>query len=248
MVFPTWRAPPTNTICSRDQDSYTVVTAAVEQLSGLLRSRLETCTMAGIGGRTSMVPGRERYWDDLRQQDPHEVCRRALVSCSEESSFSLYFLNREYCIYPTEERVVLVAGGQETEAADLSLLFLMYLLRAQDMPLSGTWTTEKGLPGGALFFQGPHTMPAGRLIHAFGEDVDRFVRKGKALGARKAEFGDAALELQPLPRIPMVCVLWRADEEFPARASFLFDSTAASQLPLDVILDLTHRAVERLTE
>ena len=65
---------------------------------------------------------------------------------------------------------------------------------------------------------------------------------------RHEHLGDAALELQPLPRVPMVCVLWQADEEFPGRASFLFDSTAASQLPLDVILDLTHRTVDRLTD
>ncbi len=45
--------------------------------------------------------------------------------------------------------------------------------------------------------------------------------RGKLLGT-----GDAAAELSYFPYIPITCILWRGDEEFPAEASVLFDETA----------------------
>jgi hypothetical protein len=46
----------------------------------------------------------------------------------------------------------------------------------------------------------------------------------------------------------MTVILWRADEEFPARTSILFDETAADQLPLDALWMAAHLAVKALTE
>ncbi len=72
---------------------------------------------------------------------------------------------------------------------------------------------------------------------------------GTALGGTKVEeYGDIALEFMALPRIPVVCVLWAEDEEFPARVSFLFDPSIESFLPLDVILALVRSVVKRLLE
>jgi hypothetical protein len=52
------------------------------------------------------------------------------------------------------------------------------------------------------------------------------------------EYGDASLRLQPLPRVPLVCILWVQDEEFPAGVSYLFDPTADSHLRLDAVLGM----------
>ena len=52
------------------------------------------------------------------------------------------------------------------------------------------------------------------------------------------DFGDASLRLQPLPRVPLVCILWEEDDEFPARVSYLFEATTDAQLPVDVILGM----------
>ena len=54
------------------------------------------------------------------------------------------------------------------------------------------------------------------------------------------DFGDASFAFEPLPRIPLACVLFAADEEFPARVTFLFDSTIEFQLPMEIILALGH--------
>jgi hypothetical protein len=38
--------------------------------------------------------------------------------------------------------------------------------------------------------------------------------------------GDAAVELSYFPFVPITCILWKGDEEFPAEAAVLFDETA----------------------
>ena len=46
----------------------------------------------------------------------------------------------------------------------------------------------------------------------------------------------------------MLAQLWERDEEFPARASFLFDSTAGDHLMVDAILALSAIVAKRLVE
>jgi hypothetical protein len=48
------------------------------------------------------------------------------------------------------------------------------------------------------------------------------------------------------PRVPLTIVIWRRDEEFAARASILFDQTAAAQLPLDALLAAVNLTVDAL--
>jgi len=53
----------------------------------------------------------------------------------------------------------------------------------------------------------------------------------------------AAVRLFPLPRVPLTATLWLADEEFPAHAGLLFDSTSGLQLPTDILWSLARLSV-----
>ena len=66
------------------------------------------------------------------------------------------------------------------------------------------------------------------------------------LGGKPLDFGDLSLEFSVLPRVPLACVLWVEDEEFPARVSFLFDSSIETHLELDVIFALVSSVVRKL--
>nr|NIP92808.1 DUF3786 domain-containing protein [Akkermansiaceae bacterium] len=59
--------------------------------------------------------------------------------------------------------------------------------------------------------------------------------RGLDLGGWALSFGDASVELLPLPRIPVSLILWKGDDEFPSRADLLFDSSCEMHLPLDII-------------
>ena len=188
--------------------------------------------------------GRERYWAELRAMDPQEVCRRAQID-HQNGCYRVRLLNETGIVNPEVEKVF--AEGDMDREVDFSLLALLYLLRARDIPLEGKWISEKGLRGGELFFRGPHALPSEGLADRFGGDALGFLEAAAKIGGRSVNFGDAAAEFTVLPRIPLVCVLWLQDDEFPAQINYLFDASTSDQLPLDVILDMVNKVSNRLT-
>lgn len=89
-------------------------------------------------------------------------------------------------------------------------------------------------------------MPTEKLRAAFEGEPELLIKAGEALKASQRDFGDAAIEVLVLPRVPVTFVVWAADEEFGGRASILFDETADRQLALDAILAAVELTVKAL--
>jgi hypothetical protein len=191
--------------------------------------------------------GRARLWQALAALEPAAVGRRTLAE-AEPGGYSLGFLGRRYRVEPESRRI----GGPQADPLlqdeEFELLLLAYLIQAADIPAEGTWISEKDLPGGSLFFRGPHALPLQPLLTRFGGDLAGFRSAAEALAGSPLPYGDAAYSFSALPRISAGCLLWVGDEEFPARAGLLFDRSLARHLPLDVVLALAHCLVARLLE
>ena len=99
------------------------------------------------------------------------------------------------------------------------------------------------IKGGELFFQGTHELPLARIEELYGTDRDAFIRKGRELCGELTSYGDVSLKISPLPRIPVMMILWLQDEEFPSRAELLFDSSCAIHMPVDIIWSIAMLSV-----
>ncbi|MCL5281908.1 MAG: DUF3786 domain-containing protein, partial [Planctomycetes bacterium] len=134
-------------------------------------------------------------------------------------------------------RVVRAARASEDRPAGYlhQLCILAYLAEVKDLPPAQRLVSVEKLDPGGFFFRGSHRLPLEKLASVFGPDPQLLHKVGRALKAIPRTFGDVSLELCVLPRIPVTLVIWAADEEFPARASILFDQSATLQLPLDVL-------------
>ncbi len=193
------------------------------------------------------------YWDELMALDPGLVCTRAGVSYEpNEESYSIPVLDRTYRVCPAKKTVSLGRPHTEGDIAPPRISFtealvqIVYLLKARNLPLAGNRVTEQELPGGALFFRGPHELTRKPVLRRFGQDPDGFLAAGLALGGEKIAFGDAGVRLPALPRVPLEYVLWAADDEFPASLTIIFDPSVTDHLPLDVIWALVAMVTARL--
>jgi hypothetical protein len=183
--------------------------------------------------------GREKHWLDLAALDPKEVEERTGVSWRDDC-YHLPLLGTSYRVEPASVRIHCPVDDPLAGDAEFELLMLIYLIRATEIEPAGQWVNEKQLPGGSNFFSGPHHLPSDTLEKRYGSDAQLFLRHCRQLGGEALDFGDSSFAFMALPRIPLACVLYTADEEFPARVTFLFDSTIQFQLPMEIILSLGH--------
>lgn len=191
--------------------------------------------------------GRLGLWKRLAEQSPAEASRRSLGE-ARDGGYALPFLERAYLVHPPSMRIAGPEQDRLLEDPEFELLLLTYLTQCLELPLEEHWISEKDLPGGSTFFRGPHALPVQPLLSRFAGDLPAFRRASLALGGRSLQFGDLSFRFPTLPRIPSACVLWRQDEEFPARFTMMFDRSLARQLPLDVVLALVHCLGVRLLE
>lgn len=189
----------------------------------------------------------DNLWDLLLQENPSNVCNRASVEFDNRRSvYTVVFLNNKYLISLNERTISGIGEERLIKVPEFYLLVLSYLIQARDIPLSKKQVSEKYLPGGELFFTGVHQLPIKPLVNRFGNNITAYLNIGRKMGGIEVDFGDLAFNFLVLPRIPIICILWVEDEEFPARISFLFDSTISKQLPTDLILALVQLFVKRV--
>lgn len=190
----------------------------------------------------------DHYWQELSALDPDDVCQRALVSFQASHGYQILFLNQAVVCHPEATLIRRMDSPEKPLSFQEYLVLLVYLLQAQDRPLEGKKVSERELPGGELFFRGPHALLKEPLEKKFGLNPKRFLQSGLGLGGRETGHGDASFELQVLPRIPVEYILYVEDEEFPSQISINFDSSISRHLPLDVIWALINLTSRRLTQ
>ncbi len=188
-------------------------------------------------------------WEQLRQADPEIICRNAQVRYEQDhTAYVVPFLDGEFRCLIQEELIVPLGPNAHIKVNfQFCLAILHYLLESQSTGLVGKWTSEQEIPGGSLFFRGPHALPTKPLEELFGERLALFAAAAERLGGMRVASGDLAYRLWALPRIPMLFVLWKGDDEFPAAIQIRFDASIPQHLQaLDTILALVHTVCRSL--
>jgi hypothetical protein len=199
------------------------------------------------------------HWEKLRAMDPRDVTARSLADYDASSDeYRLRILTDEVRISPERRAVAWPPGARAAPSTALGagkppgfnywLVSVVYLLSAKALQPKGGWVSATGLPYGEFFFRGPHALPTDAVASAFGDRPEAFERAAEALGGKPWPAARGAFVLPALPRVPMLVQLWERDEEFPARASFLFDCTAGDHLMVDAIWSLSTIVAKRLVE
>jgi len=188
-------------------------------------------------------------WKRLREADPEEICVNAQIRYDHRrAAFIIPFLNGKFHCFPDEERIeALQPTPYNRLNFELHLVMLHYLLEAKNEALPGNWISEKDIPGGQLFFRGPHRFQTDPLIELFGNRPEVFRIAAEGIGGTPVNMGDLAYRLWPFPRIPLLFVLWLGDEEFEPALHIRFNQSITAQLhTLDTIWALVNLVSKNL--
>jgi len=123
------------------------------------------------------------------------------------------------------------------------ILILHYLVKSEGVPLTGEWINFKQVPGGGTYYPAFVKRSQKPLCDFFSDRLDLLERAARTLGGEKADYGDRAVRIPALPRVPVVLVCWSGDEEFHSAAHILFDSTVSSYLSTEDVAVLSQQTV-----
>lgn len=179
----------------------------------------------------------EKSWEELVQRDLEELAELS-GGTSEEDKLNVDILNQT-AVVDRSSRTITWSDGSDIDD-DIKVLLLHYILRSAGR-VEGKLASYREFQGGDLYysvFQGRAILP---LIKSFGERAEALAAAGEKLGGSRAARGDASVDLQFFPFVPINVTVWEGDDEVPASANILFDSIVGSVMPAE---DLAHLSAE----
>jgi len=187
------------------------------------------------------VWGEAKAWDNLADLRPQDICSGAKAAYDETvGAYTIKAFGIDFTV-ALDARTITSTDPKAGLFLDrykdfFRLAVLWYMTSAKDIPATGRLIRPLDVKGGQRFFSGTHVLPLDRIEERFGKDKVAFIERGLKFGAEIVRYGDAAVRLYPLPRVPVTVILWLQDEEYPSRVTLFFDSTVDFQLSLSDIV------------
>jgi len=181
--------------------------------------------------RRSLRPRIAEARAELLGRDPAELARLAGAEYR-GGELRLRLFDREYRI-PHPELVAYEQEGGEPVPEEVQALLLDYLRHADGTEPKGEWLAFRELEGGQFYYKAFQGYSGDHLARSLGDDLEGLRRAAERLGGEPLELGDLSFKFAVLPHLWLAVVYWQGDEEFPPRASVLFDTAAAHYLPTD---------------
>ncbi|NIM92927.1 MAG: DUF3786 domain-containing protein [Anaerolineales bacterium] len=193
----------------------------------------------------SMLRRIDQLRGDLQDQQPQLVADRCGAEYKDECLVIPYWGEKISIRWLDLEAVD--SAGEPLSTFDTAMI-IYHLHTSDGAPMADRWISFRELPNGAFYNQAFQGYSGDRVAQHFGTTPERFEAASQALeGLKLSSFADHAYAFQPLPRVRMAAVLWPGDDEFPAKASVLFDAAAYHYMTTDGLAllgaGLTHRLI-----
>ena len=192
-----------------------------------------------------------RQLDELREtvskSQPEMLAFRSGITL-EQTGLRFSYWNRPVNLSWPDLEATYLDTGKACPVFDLTL-FLFHLRAADGTSLADRWIGFGELLGGAFYKQAFQGYSGDRLAQALGEKTGAFHSAAKAIrGWQLTWLAENAYGFQALPRLRLAAVIWPGDEEFPSRASILFDAASSHYMTTDGLAILGSGLVSRLTK
>ena len=181
-------------------------------------------------------------------EDIERQCRRCGARfLKPEKAISLDYLNRTYLIAYPEATVTLQHTEEPVTLVD-KILLLHYVTQAKGTPLSGQLVSFKELPDAPGYFPTFYKRSINPLVTCFGNEPEQLLETAKAVGGRRADYGDVSVNIDALSMVSLTLVLWKGDAEFSPEGTIMFDRTITDYLPTEDIIILCQSTSWRLVK
>jgi len=116
---------------------------------------------------------------------------------------------------------------------------------ANETAKTGKLVKFKDLPGGYAYEHSFTQRTVNPIAQVFGSNPVELAEAAKLFGGKRLDYGDLSVEIPALKGIPIVYILWAA-QEFSATANVLFDESASCFLDTEGLAGLGELTTHRL--
>lgn len=187
--------------------------------------------------------------EKLSGMDIKQQCLRSSAEYVHPDKVIIEYLNQSYVMAIPGMEISLRGSARRGEDVDLTdrILMLHYLITAGGTAATGKVIGLRQVPGGSCEHASFAREVVTPLLDRFGREPERLVEAAAELGGSRANYGSVAVSIKAFPRVSVIIVLWRGDDEFPPNATILFDSTVTDYLSTEDLAVLCERIAQKLT-
>lgn len=192
----------------------------------------EKIAQAHEAWQESMSRRIDQVRDELQQRNLNHL---ALCTGAEiiGEHLQMKYWDREVQVRWPELDASYLPDGEACSMFDLGML-LYYLHTADGIELADRWIGFRELPDGGFYNQAFQGYSGDKVSRHFGEDLEAFHAAGRSLGGLQlTALAPGAYAFTPLPRTRIAIAFWPGDEDFPSRATILFDAHADHYMTTD---------------
>jgi hypothetical protein len=221
------------------------MTGLTEKAGGKETHGEEIIAKAQEAWQESMVRRLDELREELRTRDPFNVAGYSDGSVEGDTILLTYWGQSVALSWPALEAFS-PPEGPPCSIFDTAML-LYYLHTADGSPLADRWIGFRELPDGGFYHQAFQGYSGNQIAKVFGDAPEAFALAAKAIGGQSLPaLAPHAYFFHPLPRIRLAATLWPGDDEFPTKASVLFDAACGHYMPTDGLAILGSGLSKRL--
>jgi hypothetical protein len=86
------------------------------------------------------------------------------------------------------------------------------------------------------------------LLKKFGNNPESLFNAARNLGGEKADFGDLSVAIPAFPRIKIILIVWRGDDDLGPEIKIVFDQNITDYLSAEDIVVLCNLIALRLVK
>jgi hypothetical protein len=161
-------------------------------------------------------------WNDLLSKDMDTVAKNSGAR-RDGANLVLRIFNRD-CVVDTSCRQMSIEEKKLQPLAQI--LVLHYLANAVDVEPTGKLIPYRQLPDGSKHNLQFKSKVVDEIGHLYRGQPQMLLSVKNSLKAKKMTFGEASIQLNVFPRLPVTVIVWRSDDVVHGMANLLFDETA----------------------
>ena len=179
----------------------------------------------------------------LRAQSPEQIARLGAEPAGDGCRLRVLDDTLEVC---RDTGSVRTSAGRDVRP-QWRILVLHYLTCGADPQPAPPALTFADLPDARAYARVYHGRVVERLCATAGRNAETLRAAAATLGARPADGGDLAFDIDVFPRLSVRLIWYAGDDELPPSATVLLPSNIRSMLCLEDIVVLSERVVSRLS-